>query len=163
MTGVQAPRPTVSSKQGLPTTLPGRRTGCRSAAAEARGTGSPQKRHDLARRRRSVGTACSARRSIALGLLLASADHTGTVPHPAQRACGRYHAHRGSHPAQRAVIGTTRSTRSRRSQRAFRTTGGRTTSSTTRFPHHGRSSHTLHHGLRHAGGGTTGVQDARFA
>ena len=82
---------------------------------------------------------------------------------PAQRALIRTTHSIRPHLAERALNGITRSTRSGCAQRAHRTTGFHTTYCTTGAPHNEPSYHTLHHGHRHDGAGTTGIPEAQFA
>jgi hypothetical protein len=90
----------------------------------------------------------------------------GSTPCTTGRA--RNHAPLGSHPAQRALHRTTPSTQSRCPEWARSTTGLPPTPYTTSLQYNEPSvqrafvPHTLHNGLQHDGGGTTGVPESRF-
>jgi hypothetical protein len=119
------------------------------------------KKRTISGAKRSAAWACSALRLPAFWLPPACVDHTGTEsrrqngrssePRPSGITLGTTglepnHAHLGS-----GCLG-----------RAFSTTSFRTTLCTTGFQHNEPSYHTLHNEHRHAGAGTTGVQEARF-
>ena len=82
---------------------------------------------------------------------------------PARRAFGRDHIQHRITPSITGLHLHHAHRGARFPQQASRTTGVRTTPCTTGKQHHGRSYHILHHGRRHDGAGTTGVQEAQFA